>query len=405
MRVVVDFQGDGLEFELSEERCVASWNGPKGLDPAEEVAAIRAALEAPQDYPPLRKMLVPGDQIVVALDPTIPRPAMVLDALGQVFEQAGIEPEALTVLSPGGAAGIPDVAVSVGSRRLHVHDASDRAQLAYLASTEQGRRVYLDRLLTDADVVVPVGRIGFDGDLEYRGPWSVVFPGLSDQDTIRAFRRGRPDPAGDAVRGTDHPGVDESVEVSWLLGTQFHVGLLPGANGLLEAIVGRDTTVRDRGIASLERHWSFRAPSRAEVVVAGVGRRDATATLEDLANGLATATRLVQHGGKIILLSRASGPIGPALRRLMDLDDPRTAVAALRGHEAAEDYRIARRLAGAMAWADLFVYSDLDTQVVEDLSMVALDRPEQARRLVANGGSASFLSRAELTRAGVDSEP
>ena len=68
MRVVVGFQGDGLEFELSEERCVAAWNGPKGLDAAVEVSAIRAALESPQDYPPLRKMLVPGDQIVLYTD-------------------------------------------------------------------------------------------------------------------------------------------------------------------------------------------------------------------------------------------------------------------------------------------------------------------------------------------------
>jgi hypothetical protein len=162
--------------------------------------------------------------------------------------------------------------------------------------------------------------------------------------------------------------------------------------------------VRQQGIASLKRHWSFRAPSRAEVVVAGVGRRGVPATLEDLANGLATAARLVQHGGKIIFLSRASGPVGPALRKLMDLDDPRMAVAALRGQESAEDYPIARKLADAQAWADLFIYSALDPQVVEDLSMVALERPEQARRLVAKSGSASFVSRAELTRAEVESE-
>ncbi len=117
---------------------------------------------------------------------------------------------------------------------------------------------------------------------------------------------------------------------------------------------------------------------------------------------MTTAARLVQHGGKIILLSRASGPIGPALRRLMDVDDPKSAVAALRGQEAAEDYPIARQLARAMAWADLFVHSALDPQIVEDLSMVALERPEQARRLVAGSRSASFVGRAELTRAEVE---
>ncbi len=257
MRVVVDYQDDSLEFELSGEQCVASWNGPSGLDSCEDVAALCAALEDPRDYPPLRQILVPGDRIVVAIDPTIPRPAMILDALGQVFDRAGVGPESLTVLAPADAAAIRENA-SVGNHRLQVHDPDDRAQLAYLASTKQGRRVYLDRLLTDADVVVPVGRLGFDGDLEYRGPWSVVFPGLSARETIRAFRQDRPDPAGDPPRGADQPGLNESLEVSWLLGTQFHIGLLPGADGLLEVVAGRDTTVRDRGIEALERHWTFR---------------------------------------------------------------------------------------------------------------------------------------------------
>ena len=140
----------------------------------------------------------------------------------------------------------------------------------------------------------------------------------------------------------------------------------PGRTGLLEVVAGRETSVRDRGIESLERHWTFRAPARAELVVAGVGRPGTSATLEDLADALATAMRLVQHGGKIILLSRASGPIGPALRRLMEVEDPKNAAAALRGHEAFEDYRVARRLARALAWADLFVYSALEPQIVEE---------------------------------------
>ncbi len=325
MRIVVDFQDDDLEFELPEERWVASWNGPRGLDPSQEAAVIGEALENPRDFPPIRQMLVPGDQIVVACDPTIPRPGLVLDALGHLFEQAGIEPGSLTVLSPPGAVGIGEV-LPVGNRRIQVHDPDDRAQLAYLASTKQGRRVYLGRSLTDADVVVPVGRLGFDPDLGYQGPWSVVFPGLSDRATLRAFRDGRSDPARGGARGTDPSGLDESLEVSWLLGTQFHIGLLPGADGLLEVVAGRDTTVRDRGIESLERHWTFRAPSRAELVVAGVGRPGAPTTLEDLADASATAARLVQHGGKIILLSRASGTVGPALRQLMDLEDPKTAL-------------------------------------------------------------------------------
>ncbi|MGP0064934.1 MAG: lactate racemase domain-containing protein [Isosphaeraceae bacterium] len=403
MRVVVDFQDDRLEFELPREQIVASWNGPKGIGPSEDVAAVREAMENPRDFPALRHLVVPGDKVVIALDPTIPRPAAMIGEIGRAFVEAGIAPEDLSVLAMPGTPGIGDLVPIEGSS-LRIHDPDDRAQIAYLASTKQGRRVYLSRSLTDADVVVPVGRLGYDPDLGYRGPWSVVFPGLSDRGAMRAMRNGGGEASGEDPRGTDRTVIDESFEVNWLLGTQFHIGLLPGADGLLEVVAGRDAAVRDRGIESLERQWTFRAPSRAELVVAGVGRPGEPATLEHVADALLTATQLVQHGGKIILLSRATGPIGPALRKLMDIEDPKNAAAALRGQEASEDYRIARRLARALAWADLFVYSALEPQVVEELSIVPLERPEQALRLVARSGSTSFISRAELTLAEVEDE-
>ena len=44
--------------------------------------------------------------------------------------------------------------------------------------------------------------------------------------------------------------------------------------------------------------------------------------------------------------------------------------------------------------------ADLSSDVLDDLSMVALENPEQARRLVAMSGSCSFVSQAERTLAG-----
>jgi hypothetical protein len=403
MRVTVDFQDEAVEFELPSERLVASWHGPPGVGPDEQAAAIRGALDNPRDFPPLRKIVVPGDSVVIAWDPAVPGAASVLETLGEILAQAGIEAGGFQVLAPHNGPGMLANASRTGPAHV-VHDPGDRAQLAYLATTKEGRRVYLNRLLTDADVVIPVGRLGYDSLRGYHGPWSVLFPELSDRDSMLALRDRKCDPADEVPRGEAQALLDESLEVSWLLGTQFHVGLLPGATGLLEAVAGRDTSVRARGIASLEHHWTFQAPGRAELVLAGVGFPGRAATLRDLADALGTATRLVQHGGKIVILSRASGVLGPAVQRLMTASDARDATAALRGVQDAEDYPVARRLALALAWADVFLLSDLDPQDVEALSIVALDRPDQARRLVATCGSASFVSQAEFTRTHVVGE-
>ncbi len=57
----------------------------------------------------------------------------------------------------------------------------------------------------------------------------------------------------------------------------------------------------------------------------------------------------------MVALSQAEGPIGPGLRRLINLGDPRLGPDALRGHEAAPDYPVARQLARALAWADIYL--------------------------------------------------
>ena len=207
---------------------------------------MRSALEQPLDYPPLHQIVVPGDRLVIAFDPTIaPGPG---DPRAPSLRRwgGGSGPGNITVVAPRDGAGLA-VRLPAGVS-LVVHDPNDRAELAYLATTKQGRRIYLNRHLTDADVVVPVARLGYDPILGYRGPWSLLFPELSDRETNRGLSQ--PSRSGDSATGSRSEALsklDESFEVSWLLGSQFHVGLVPASAGIMEAVAGRETTVRDRG--------------------------------------------------------------------------------------------------------------------------------------------------------------
>ncbi len=403
MRAAVDFQNERLDLEVPDERLVADWHGPAGMEIEDARQRVKEALESPRQYPPLRQAVVPGDRVVVALDPEVAQVATVIRAVCEVLVHAGVEAEAITVLTPPGPDPLvgPEVALPAGVVRT-VHDPDHRDGLAYLATTSQGRRIYLNRLLTDADVVVPIGRLGYDPVLGYRGPWSLLFPGLSDRATARSYRGTTSSewPDRDLPRLT----LNEASEVSWLLGTQLHVGILAGTRGPADVIVGLESVVRADGARLLDKAWTFESTTPAELVVVGIGQPGVPSTLENLAQGLANATRLVQRGGKIVALSRAMGPIGPAFRRLIDLDDPRLAPATLRGHESDDDYTPAYQIAHALAWADVYLLSGLDSQLIEDSPMVPLTRPEEARRLVAACRSCLFLSQAECARARVAGE-
>ena len=401
MHVEVAFQDERIDLEVPEGRLVGAWHGPRGVAGSDLAPLLDEALEHPHAFPPLRQAVVPGDHVVIALGADVPEATEAITAVCRVLEHAGVAPRDITLVVEPEA---PEVRVSdlPPGILLHRHDPEDQTHIAYLSNTAEGRRVYLNQELTDADLVVPIGRLAHDRVLGHRGPWGVIFPGLSDAPTRQAYRAwaAHVKPGGKQLPRT----LKESVEVSWLLGCQFQLGLVPGITGVAEVLAGEGPTVVERGTAAVDRAWGFQAEARAELVVVGVGRPGEKTGIDDLARGLANATRLAQHGGKIVVLSRAEGEVGPALRRLRNVDDPRAALAVLKGHEADSDHAAACQIAQTLAWADVYLLSALGRDLVEELSMIPLDRPEETQRLVSVSGSCLVVSQADLGHAWVADE-
>ncbi len=359
MRAEVAF-GDGrLSFDVPAGRFYESWEVAAGGADAEIEPLVEAALETPVDFPPLRQAVVPGDRVVIALDSDLPAVASVLAPLIRVLHAAGVEQESIRIAvtreSTALSAKVFDPVL------VSIHNPDDRDQIAYLATTGSGRRVYLNRYLTDADFVLPVGTLGFSGNSGYRGPWTALFPSMSDSETLRS-----------TANGTI---VDESEEVSWLLGSQFQLGVLAGSSRRPE---GRRGSARER---PSRRHagdprrapGKFQPSRRAELVIVGVGGPGRPGDVEDLCNGVwrMRVAAWWPEVEKIVVLSRASGALGPALQALSPLDDPRSAVKRLRGLESSADYFAAKQFAEAVAWADVYLLSELGEDVAEDLAMIA----------------------------------
>ncbi len=391
MRIAVDFQDEQLDFEIAEDRLVGHWSGP-AIDPSPEptAAIFRRAVENPSEFPALSLAVVPGDRVVVPLDPSTPEFTTILGAMIEALQASQVD--GITVVSTA-----PEPADLPAGVSWRIHDPDDRSQIAYLSSSTEGRRIYLNKYLTDADIVVPIGTLGYDGTLGYRGPWSVIFPGLSDRETLARY-------AGLSAVGPpdrDQPSASllESAEVSWLLGCQFQVGVLAGHSRVARVIAGLETAVRSEGAQAIDDAWTFRVDDRADVVVVGVGVPGQPTSLNDLALGLLTATRLVRRGGKIVALSKARFETGPALSRLRGVENPRSALNRLRGREADIDYPAARIIAETLAWADVYLHSSVDPDLVEDLAMIPLERPSEAIKLVGQAPSCILVSQADRTRA------
>lgn len=369
MRLRVEYHDGALEFE-AEDRLAAVFSPPSAA-PARD--RVRRALEHPIDYPPLRQVVVPGDRVAVPIGPDLPDASEVLAAIAEALAGAGVE--SIEAVVDGRDRGRPAPECPPGVE-LVVHDPSDRESLAYLAGTTGGRRIYLNRRLADADCVVPVGRIGPDDALGLRGPWSVIDPGLSDAAPARGSLLSPPRDGSAAL--------EESLEVSWLLGSQFQVGVIPAASGLLHVVSGQPATLRDRGSALLDEAWGFAVDDRADLVIAGLGGPGRPATADDLLDGLRQALRVVRRGGKVALLARVG--IGTIREAVAGPGLPRG------------DWE------KALAWADVYLASSAPADEVDELGLIPLDRPEQAARLAAVAPSLVAIGQADRVRASVRDE-
>src|SRR4051794_35176565 len=104
MRVTVEFRDERLEFEVPDDRLVGVWHGPPGIPDAEVKGRVLEALEHPLGYPPLRQAVVPGDRVVIPLDPDLPAAAApVVAAICETLQAAGVEAGSIQVLSSGPA--------------------------------------------------------------------------------------------------------------------------------------------------------------------------------------------------------------------------------------------------------------------------------------------------------------
>lgn len=398
MSVRVEFAGRFVDLAVPEGLPIVAHAGPARSGPEAFRAAVAAALEAPLGHPPLRQAVVPGDHVTIAVGREAPGLGTVLAEVLAVLDRGEVERAAVTLLTEGP---IEEAAAAAGT--LHVvHDPGDRANLAYLASTKQGRRLYLNRALTDADLVILIGTLGPDPVLGQSGPWGTLFPALSDQATRdELWSQSR-----DEAPPTDQewPALRESAEVGWLLGCPFQIGIEAGRDGPAGVIAGEGEALRQEARRRVEGAWTIAAEETADLVLAGIGAPWAPTTLDDLARGLANAAALVRQGGKIVAFARISDAEAPgtALTRLAERGAP--ALGTVRGER---DFPAARRIAAALERADVYLFSNLNQDFVEDLGLVPLARPEQAQRLLnlAASGLALFPAERFIIRAGDRTDP
>jgi nickel-dependent lactate racemase len=343
------------------------------------------ALRNPLGFPDLIRCVVPGDQVILAIDPETP---FLSEIIPIIWEQLQSIPDGgvlMTLLLPEDPSGQgwqwirESLPLHIQQQlTVQIHDPNDRTQISYIASSAAGERIYLNRLLSDADLIVTIGLITFDGLLGFRGTSSSLYPAFSDAATVRESRtQGHPELTPEQQR----PFRDLVDEVGWLLGTQFTVQVIAGsAEAPAAVLAGLPDAVMNHGRELVNRIWRFSLDEPMDAVVLSVPG-GAAFGWRQLGIALENASQLVTQGGRIIVVADLLVPEGPAATMLRRCQEPEDLLKPLRREPTFDSVEISQ-LIKAERRARIYLFSRLEADVVEELGMFPVADDTEFRRLV-----------------------
>jgi nickel-dependent lactate racemase len=360
--------------------------------PPEQLAeAVRSALEKPLGYPPLCEATVPGDEVIVAPQHGLPLVAELMAGTSTALRDAGIEPSQTTVLfsqelfsqelssqAARQSDSVLDQLAADSGIHLGRHDPNEADDCAYVGVTQSGVPLKMNRLLSDADIVLPVGitSVGLDDQLcdKYCG----LFPHYCDQETITHYRDFKKE---DTVKQRENR-RRENDESGWLLGVGLTVQVVPGVGGTVAAVLaGEPTVVAQAATEKYRQIWSCPLWSRSDLVIATITGLEDEQSWDDLARALAAAQCAVEPGGAIAICSHLTELPGPSLGRLIGSSDYIELERELRGDHFA-DTRTALKLCRALEQGTVYLHSGLADQVVESLGLAPISSETELSRLV-----------------------
>ncbi len=384
-------------FALPVGKILPLTRGPIARGSTAPADLLAAALESPIGLgAPLQRAVTPDDKVVVVVDEGIPQLTELLIPLLQHLVAARIEPANFALLVPAASLQQPwleELPDELGDVQLEVHAPENREKLAYLATTKAERRVYLNRKIVEADLLVVLSRRGFDPKLGYSGAGAFLFPQFSDAETIAGY----PKEFETAKRPEEpNPLRAETKEILKLLGAPFLVQVIEcQGDTVAEVLVGLPASSSD-GIASVKKHWLGKIPHKADLVVAAVSGSSGRLTFRNLATAAATARRALQPGGRLVLLTAAAPPLDDSGDLLLKVDEPATALKRI-ALAKPDDAMPGTFWAFAAKKIHLYVASGWPDDLVEELFATPIHTPAEVQRLIDAAESVLFIPDAHKT--------
>ena len=357
-----------------------------GIEPNIDLSeAFKQTLAAPEYYPPLSETVFPGDSIAIALQTNLPHPRQVLSALIEhlgslsvalsdivvvvtrpMADRLGLDPKHYEIpdenKTEGKRPAVFPVEFEFNAINFQVHDPENRAGNSYLVANAEGDPVHVNRILVDADLVLPIG-CPIPGDSSHQV--DCVYPDFSTEATRHRFSQGK----GSFVsRWTEIELANDT------LGSFFAIQVVCGPGDSIRQICSgaRKDAIHSARTATNEL-WAFDWPTKSDAVVATIESNPRDQSWDDVANALVAASRVSRTDGPIIVWSDIS--VNP------DRNFRKACMSQFEDSVSAKLTKTLQLVATILKDRPVYLRSELNRSQVEELGMGFVEAASEVLRI------------------------
>ncbi|MCG8512518.1 MAG: nickel-dependent lactate racemase [Halanaerobiales bacterium] len=278
-------------------------------DPAE---LIRAALFNPIGAEPLEKRIKKGDQVLIlADDNTRSTPVeQILKVLLPVLNKIGVRRGDIKILIALGThrpMTKPELIAKLGEwvveqYQVENHRWAQQADNLYYGQTARGIKVYGNKQLKAADLIIGLGHIVPHRVAGFSGGGKIVQPGVCTGETTGQTHWLSAQVSGEEIMGKrDNPVREEIDQAARLIGLDYIVNVVQNSAGQIIGVFAGDFIAAHRAGCELAREvYGVKIP-QADIVI--TDSYPADLELWQAAKGIYTAELVLKKGGVVILVT------------------------------------------------------------------------------------------------------
>ncbi len=190
------------------------------------------------------------------------------------------------------------------------HDCDD-PHLKDLGNLENGKKLWLDPIVSDTDFIITTGVIVPHYFAGFSGGRKSILPGICGRKTIEANHAKMVYPDSRAGNLKGNPVHQEMQEAAEKVGVDFNINVVTDEHSeIIEIVAGELLTSWQRGVEICKKIYLCPIEKKADIVIASAGGYPKDINVYQAQKALNNAYQAIRPGGTIILLAECSEGYG-----------------------------------------------------------------------------------------------